>query len=162
MTQLRRPLVLLPNLDGLVRLARDQPRPRQIELRREDPVLGVQTPRLRHGPRGLEAVSRSVIPKVHGAVVGRAQDDSVVVDGQGVDDGLVAGEVLDETTVGAHPFFEIVGGAREKGVFEGGLGQGSDGLFVMREGGHAFARGQVPQFDGGVVAACDNLQMMMM
>mmetsp|Transcript_29406 Transcript_29406/g.71014 ORF Transcript_29406/g.71014 Transcript_29406/m.71014 type:complete len:213 (-) Transcript_29406:440-1078(-) len=159
MGHLRRPLVLLPDFDRLVRLARHEPRPRQVELGREYPVLGVEAPGLGHGGGRLEAVPGAVIPKVHRAVVRGAEDDAVVVHGEGVDDALVAREIFDEASVGSHPLFEVVGRAGDEGVFEGRLGQRADRLFVVGEGRHALARGEVPQFDGGVVGSGDDLRI---
>ena len=144
MRQLRRILILLPNLNRLIRFARDEPRSRQIELRREDSVLGIQTPRLRHRRGSLKTVSRTIIPKVHGAVIGTAHHHPVVVHGEGIDDGLVTRKVFDESSVGSHPFFEVVGRSGEEGVFEGGLGEGADGFLVVGERRHAFAGGEVP------------------
>ena len=144
MGNLRRPLVLPPYLYRLVGLARHQPRTGEVELRGEYPVLGVEAARLGHGRRRLEAVTRAVIPEVHGSVVGAAHGDAVVVYRKRVDHGAVPREIFYEAPVGANPLLEGVGGAGEEGVLVGRLGEGAHGLLVVREGRHALAGGQVP------------------
>ena len=141
---LARAVVLLPYLDRLVRLARDQPGTRQVELGREYPVLGVEAARLGHRARRLEAVAGAVVPEPHRAVVGAAHHDAVVVHGQRVDDGPVTGQVLDEPPLLPRPLLDVVGRAAQERVLERRLGQRPDRLLVVRERRHALAGGEVP------------------
>ena len=56
----------------------------------------------------LEVVSRLPIPKVHGAVVGAGNQDTVGVDRLAIDDGVVSRQVLDELSLRQFPFFDVV------------------------------------------------------
>ena len=152
-------LIFLPNLDGLVSLARNESGSRQIKLGRINAILGIQTSRLSHGLRLLEVVSRGIVPEIHRAIIGRRHEDAIVVHGQGIHNGLVTGQILDESSIASLPLLQSVCCARNKGILKGRHGQGTDTLLVMRQGRHAFARGQIPQFDGGIVRSGDNLRI---
>ena len=131
----RRPLVLLPELDGLVRLGRQKPRPRRVERRGEDAGLGLERPGLRDGLRLLEAVARPPVPKPQAAVVAPRRQHAVVVDGAAVDDGRVPLQrVVQELAARELVLFYGVGGAGREGELGRVRGQGADGLFGVGEG----------------------------
>ena len=56
----------------------------------------------------LEVVSRLPVPERHRPVVRPTDQDPVTVDRQTVDDGVVAGEVLDELPLGTLPLLDVV------------------------------------------------------
>ena len=56
----------------------------------------------------LEIVSGFEIPKVEGAVVSAGHQDIVGVDCQAVENGVVAGQILNEFAFGTLPLFDIV------------------------------------------------------
>ena len=56
----------------------------------------------------LEVVSSFPIPEVHGPVVSPAHQNPVAVHGKTVDDGIVAGQVLNELSLWTLPLFNIV------------------------------------------------------
>ncbi len=136
-------LVRLPDLDGLVRFARDETQAGLVEGRAHDAGLCVEGAGLGDGLGGLEAVARLPVPEGDGAVVAAGEEDVVFVDGEGVDDGVVAGEALHE---GAFGTLELLDGLR-RGASErelaGVQGECANGLFVMRQHRHGLGRGQI-------------------
>ena len=72
--------VLLPDLDRLVGLARNEARARLVEFRVVDAGLAREGARLRDGGEALEAVARRVVPELEGPVVAGGREDAVRVD----------------------------------------------------------------------------------
>lgn len=161
----------LPYFDALVRFSRDESCARQIKLQRHDPILRLlQRPRLHLSRFLLEAIPRAVIPKTHPSVVSPRNQDAILLHRHGVPHNGGGssgagwswdGHFVQEPPVLALPFANgRIGRRRTKGAFvQSGRcrSQGADALGVVRQGGKAFAGGQVPQFDGGVVRARGDL-----
>jgi hypothetical protein len=107
MRVLRRPFVLFPNLDSLVRLASDQSHARQIKSRRHDACFRIQRTRLRNRVFVLEFVTCLPIPEADAAVVAAGEKHVVLVDGESIDDTVVAFEVLHKVTAWAKPLLDL-------------------------------------------------------
>ena len=131
MTLLRRRLILLPHLDRLIRLSTDEPQPGPIERRTHNPRLGIQTARLRRRIQTLKPMARLPVPEADTAIIAAGEEDVVFIDGEGVDDGVVAVEVLHKGAFGAFPLFDGPGAAGGEGELFGVDGQGPDALFVV-------------------------------
>ena len=72
-------LLFLPNLDRLIRLARNQPRSRQIERAREDARLAIQRSRLHHGAFLLEAVPRFPVTEPEHSIVPSREQNALLI-----------------------------------------------------------------------------------
>lgn len=74
------------------------------------------------------------------------EKDALGIDSEGIDDGIVSGKVEDKCAIGAFPLLDIVpaGGARRKRVFGRVDRERTYGFFVVSEGDHGFACGEVP------------------
>ena len=134
------------HLDGLVRPTRDQPRPRHVERRAEHARLGLERARLRHVVHVLERGARVPVPERERAVVAAGEEDALGVDGERVDDRVVAREVEHERALGALPLLDVVpprGRGRER-VLGRVDRERADRLFVVRERDHRLARSKVP------------------
>ena len=103
-------------------------------------------------------MARLPVPEGDGAVVAAGEEDVVLVDAQGVDDGVVAVEVLHEGAFGAFPLLDAAGAAAGKGPLGRVEGEGSDALFVMGQDAHGLAGRQVPESDGRVERRGDDLR----
>ena len=125
--------VLSPHLDGLVSLAADEPQTCLVECRCKDSGLSVQRSRLSRRVEVLVAVSCLPVPEGEGAVVAAGEEDVVLVDGEGVDDSVLAFEVLHEGPLGAFPLLDASCATAGKGPFCGVDGQGADALLVVCE-----------------------------
>jgi hypothetical protein len=159
MTLLGGILILLPNLDGLVRLATDQAQARAIKGRAHDARLGIQTPGLRGRVQALKAVARLPVPEADAPVIAAGEEDVVFVDGEGVDDGIMAVKVLHEGAFGALPLLDRAGAGGSKGEFFGVHRQGAHAFFVVGEDAHGFAGGEIPEADGRVEGRGDDLRV---
>ena len=100
-------LILLPHLDRLVRLARDKSQSTQIESRAHDTRLCIKRTRLRDRIFVLEPVTGLPVPEGHTAVVASGEKDIVFVDGERVDDAVVAFKVLHEVSAWAEPLLDL-------------------------------------------------------
>lgn len=136
----RRLLIRLPDLDRLVRLSHDEPQSGAVEGGAHDAGLGVEGAGLGDGVEGLEAVARLPVPEAHAAVVAAGEED-VLVDGERVDDGVVALEVAHEGALGALPLLDAVRAARGEGEFRRVQGERPDAFLVVREDAHRLAGG---------------------
>lgn len=110
-------LVLSPHLDGLIRLAGNQPQAREIEHGAHDAGLSVKRAGLRDTILVLELVARLPVPEGDAAVVAAAEHDVVLVDAQRVDDAVVPVEVLHEGPVWALPLLDLPRAAGGEGPF---------------------------------------------
>lgn len=111
--------VLLVDLDGLVRFGGDEAATRLVEAKGVHAGLAVHGARLDGRLRPLEVVARFPVPEVKRTVVGARHQNTVAVDGQAVDDGVVARQVLDELAVRALPLLDVVRRRRREHVPEG-------------------------------------------
>ncbi len=136
-------VIRLPNLDGLIRLSYDQSQTGAVEGRAHDAGLGVQGAGLGDGVEGLEPMARLPVPEAHASVVAAGEQD-VLVDGERVDDGVVAVEIAHEDALGAFPLLDAIRAARGKGEFRGVDGERADALLVVREHAHGLAGRQIP------------------
>ena len=152
-------IIGLPHFDGLVGLTREETETGAIEGRRHDTGLRIQRPRLCHRIHGLEAVARLPVPEAHGAVVATGEHDVVFVDGDGVDDGVVALEVLHEGALGTLPLLDAAGASASKGELPRVNGDVADALLVVREHTHRLAGGQIPQADRSIQRSRDDLRI---
>lgn len=83
---------------------------------------------------GAHLATRALSAKRPGGTNTSGDENAVGVDGQGVDDGVVSREVLDEFAIGEHPLFDVVGGAGGKRV-PGGRKKHFDAKTARRGGG---------------------------
>lgn len=90
-------------------------------------------------------MTRLPVPESNTPVVASREEDIVFVDGEGVDDGVVAFEVLHELSFGAEPLFYLAwgGGGGGEGIFGGVRGETADALFVVSQDAHGFAGREV-------------------
>ena len=95
-------------LDGLIRTACDQSSPRNIKRRAEYTRLRLQRTRLRDIIQILERCARVPVPERQCAVVAAREEDTLRVDGEGVDDRVVPAEVEDERPLWTLPLLDIV------------------------------------------------------
>jgi hypothetical protein len=151
-------VVLLVDLDRLVRLAGDEPRAGVVELHLENARLRVQRAGLDGRLEPLEVVPGPPVPEEHRPVVRARHHHPVRVDSETVDDCVVAGEVLDELPLGTLPLFDVVGAGRGEHVQLGVEAEAAHGLLVVGERGHGLPGRQVPQADRCVVARSDHLE----
>lgn len=107
----RRVGVRSPNLDGLVSLAHDQAQAGLIKCGAHDASFSIERARLGEGLGGLEAMAGLPIPERDAPVIAATEEDVIFIDGEGVDDGVVAVEVLHEGTLGAFPLLDGARGA---------------------------------------------------
>jgi hypothetical protein len=69
------------------------------------------------------------------------------------------GKVNSLLSISALPLLDIVHGPRGEGHLLGVRDEASDCLLVVGERGHGLARREVPELDGGVVAARNDLRI---
>lgn len=141
-------VVFFVNFDGLVSFCCDESTFGVIEHTGEYSRLAVQRSGLHGCMDPLEVVACPPVPHVDGPVIGSRHQDSVRVNRQSVDDGVVARQVLDEVAVWEHPLLDVVGRSRSKRVLSGVQHQRSDGLLVVGQGRSGFPSDQIPQSDG--------------
>ena len=101
-------LVLFPYFYGFIRLAGDEAGTGAVEACGHDAVFAVQRPRLRARGIVLEAMTRAVVPESHGPIVAAREEDAVLVDARGVEDGVVPDEILDEGAVTNYAVVRLV------------------------------------------------------
>lgn len=154
-------LILLPDLDGLIRLPYNQPHAGAVERRAHNAGLGIQGAGLGDGVEGLEPVARLPVPEAHAPVVAAGEED-VLVEGERVDDGVVAVAVAHEGALGALPLLDAVGAARGEGELGGVDGEGADALLVVGEHAHGLAGRQVPEPHRRVERAADDLRVRLL
>jgi len=128
-----------------------------IKLHLENTSLRVQGSRLHRSLEFLEVVTSLEIPKVHCTVVCPGHKHIVSVHCQTVDDGVVAGKVLDKLALRELPLLDVVGTSAGEHVQFGMHHKPADRLFVVGESGHALACSEIPQPDGRVIAASYDL-----
>lgn len=145
--------ILFPDFDSLISLTTDQPRPRMVKNGAHHPRLSIQTARLSRRVQRLEPMPALPVPKAHRPVVSTRKQHVLVVDRQGVDNGVVAVKVLHEGSLGALPLLDAPCAACCEGELGWVGGQGADALFVVGQHAHCLARGEIPHSDGGVQAA---------
>ena len=83
--------------------------------------------------RPLEVVARFPVPEVKRTVVGARHQNTVAVDGQAVDDGVVARQGLGELAVRALPLLDVVRAGAAEHVELGMEHQAAHRLFVVGE-----------------------------
>lgn len=109
----------------------------------------------------LERQPRRIVPHRNRPIVRTGKHDALFIDRQGIDNGFMSGKVVHESAFGAFPlFYTTVStpsrrhllvaacGTTGKAVFGRVDRQSADGLFVVGEGRHALACGQIPQSAG--------------
>ena len=158
MRQLTRFHILLVNLDTLVHLTRNQPSSRPIKRQAPDAILCLQTTRLRCRFQTLKVVPRRIVPQVQRSIVPTRHEDTIVVHRQRIDDGLVTPITLQIPPILRLPLFEAIGRPRHKGAFKRRLTQGPDRLGMVRQRRHTLAGHQVPQSDGLIVTARNDVR----
>jgi hypothetical protein len=150
-------LILLPDLDGLVRLARDQSHPCQIECRCHDTRLRIQRTGLCDRVFVLEFVPGLPVPECNAAVVATGEENVLLVDGECVDHAVVAFEVLHEIAARAEPLLDLSRRCGGECVFCGVDCEIAHALFVMCEYAHGLAGCEVVHSDGAVERARHDL-----
>lgn len=149
--RLRRGLViLLPDFDSLIRLTTNQPQSRFIERARKDPTLRIQRPWLRGGVQALVPMARLPIPEGNRSIITTREKDIVFIDAKGIDDCVLAFEVLHEGAFRAFPLLYGVCAPAGERPLDGVLGKRSHALFVMGEHAHRFAGCEVPKPHSGI------------
>ena len=171
--------VLSPDLYGLVRLARDQARSREVEGTREDTRLALQRARLHDRSLLLEAVARLPVAEAQHAVVAASEQNALLVHVHGVEDVVVPADVHHElrllvTPSLRHyrrtlPLLDVVRRRRRKHILptHGHTAplllrmeqRGSNALLVVRQNRGGFTRQQVPRSHRGVRAARHHLRL---
>lgn len=146
----RRFVILLPDLDGLIRLSADQPEPRLIERARKDATLRIQRPWLGSGIQALVSMARLPIPERNRTVIAAGEEHIVFIHAKGVDDGILTFEILHEGAFGTFPLLDGVCAAAGERPLDGMLCQGSHAFLVMREHAHCLAGGQIPEANSSV------------
>ena len=134
------------HLDSLIRATCDQPSPCNVEGRAESPSLSLQRAGLGDIVHILERSARIPVPERERAIVASGEEDALRVDGECIDDRIVAGEVEDERALWTFPLLDVVSarrGRRER-VFRWVNGQCANGLLVMCERDHGLTRCEVP------------------
>lgn len=159
MALLRRSLILLPHLDGLIRLSTDQSQPGAIERRAHDPSLGIQAARLSHGVQTLKSMPRLPVPEADASIIRAREEDVILIDGERVDDGIVTLEILHEGSFRALPLLDGARAGGGESEFFRVYGEGTDALLVMSEHAHGLAGGEIPEADGGVEGGGDDLRV---
>ena len=106
----RRVLVLLPDLDRLVRLGRDETRASLIKRARKDTRLRLERARLNACHFCVEVITRFPIHEAQRSVVVAGDSYVIVIDSHTVDDGTVRHRVhvLHERALGHFPLLDIV------------------------------------------------------
>mmetsp|Transcript_6636 Transcript_6636/g.15606 ORF Transcript_6636/g.15606 Transcript_6636/m.15606 type:complete len:351 (+) Transcript_6636:377-1429(+) len=107
----------------------------------------------------MEVVPRLPVPEVQLAVVRARDEHVVVVDGHGVDDGVVARDVVQELAFGALPLLHVVGRGGGEGVLGWVQRQRAHRLLVVGEHCGGAARHEVPQPYGAIHGAGDDLRL---
>lgn len=143
-------LILPPNLNSLIRLASNQPQPAQIKHTTHHARLRIQGPRLRNTILILKPMSRLPIPKRHAPVVPAGEEHVILVHGNGVDDAVVAVEILHEISLGTEPLFYLTWGGGGEGVFCWVAAEATDALLVVGKDAHGFAGCEVVHADCAV------------
>ena len=153
--------ILVTHLDRLIRPTRNQPRPCLVKCRAEHARLGLQRTRLRDILQILEWHSRPVIPKREGTIVTSAEEHSLCVHTERVDNRVVPTKVEHKGALGALPLLDVVApsGTCGEGVLGGVNSERANALFVVRERCHRLAGGEIPEAHGRVHAACDDLRV---
>lgn len=156
---LRGLIIRLPDLDSLISLTSNKTQTSTIKRRSHNTRLGFQRTRLSNSIDALELVPSLPIPEAHGAVITAGEHDVVFVDGKGVNDGVLTIEVLHEVALRALPLLDGAGASGGEGEFAGVGGQSAHALLVVREHAHGFTGCEIPQADGGVEGARDDLRV---
>ena len=94
---------------------------------------------------------------MHRPVIRARHHHPVRVDSQTIDNGIVAGQILDELALRTLPLFDVVGPGRGKHVELGMKDKAAHRFLVVGEGGHGLAGRQVPQANCRVITCRDNL-----
>lgn len=152
-------LVLLVELDGLVRFGGDQSSAAHVEAHREDAVLRVDTARLRRDLGALEIVAGLPVPEEHRAVVAARDEHIVRVARQAVDDRIVALQILYELAVLVLPLLDVVRRTRNEHLARMVQIQCTNALLVVGERAHRFVGSNVPAAQSAVVRSGDDLRL---
>ena len=175
----RRIFVLSPDLYGLVRLARDQTRSREIEGTRKDTRLTLQRSRLHNRSLRLEAVARLPVAEAQHAVVATGEQNALLVHAHGVEDVVMPADVHHELRLRVTlphrphrrtlPLLDVVRRRRCEHILPtlGHTAQrllrmeqcGTNTLLVVGQDRGGFARQQVPRSHGGISAARHHLRL---
>ena len=134
------------HLDSLIRATCDQPSPCNVECRAEYTSLSLQRAGLGDIVHILERSARIPVPERERAIVASGEEDALRVDGECIDDRIVAGEVEDERALWTFPLLDVVAArrCRGKGVLSRMNRKSAHGLFVMRECDHCLAGSKIP------------------
>ena len=99
-----------------------------VERRAENTSLGLQRARLWDIIQGLERGARVIIPERQSSVIPSREEHAFRIDGERVDDGVVATEVEHESAFRALPLFDVVssGRGRSKRIFRWVDGERTD------------------------------------
>lgn len=152
-------VVLLVHLDGLVRLGGDQPRAGLVEAHGKDARLAVHGAGLDGRLEALEVVACTPVPEEHSAVIAAGNQDAVRIRRHAIDDGRVAGDVLDEVALRTAPLLDVIRRGGGEHVERRMEDDAAHRLLVVCQRTDALAGGQVPQTHCGVVGAGDDLRV---
>eukprot|EP00961_Rhodomonas_salina_P204101 2754095-Rhodomonas_salina.4 len=152
-------LVLLPDLDRLVGLARDQARAGLVKGHGVDAGLRLERARLHNRLLGVEVVPGLPVEELHVPVVLAGHEHVVVVDRDRVDDGPRTVDVLHEGALRTLPLLDIVGGRGREEVLARVERHRAHALLVVRERRVRLAGRKIPQLDRAVVRARDDLRV---
>ena len=89
------------------------------------------------------------------------KENTFRVDGKGVNDSIMSGEVMDELSIGTFPLLNIVSSSTGTGeaIFCRMYSERPNGLLVVSEGRHRLARCEVPEADSTVHRPGDDLRV---